>query len=226
MQKLIFFSFLMIISWSISAQDNTFKLDDLIVEQSFEAKLTGIVINPDVLVNEKFITKNWCPSEITLYNDEIIYNKKLLYSGFDDAFIWLEPTANMYTQLERDLIKEVRMKLNSNNEYLVFRSFRVKQLMQSNSKNVFLNVLVDGKISLYIYRKIQFYNNTDYEPNYKYFLKKQDGQFDIFRPNKVGLLAQFPEKKKELRKIIKKNRLSIKKEADLKKAIELLNLEI
>jgi len=226
MQKIIVILFLILVSWSISAQDKTPGFEDTLIAQSFEAKLTGIVIIPEEKLNEKCVTKDWCLSDITLYNDEIIRNKNLMYNGFDDSFIWLEPTDNLYTRLERDLIKEVKMKINSNNEYMVFRPMRVKQLMLSNSKNIFLNVLVDGKISLYVYRKIDCYNKVDYAPHFKYFLKKQDGKFEVFRPNKISLVSQFPEKKKELRKIIKKNKLSIKKEADLKRAIELLNLEI
>jgi hypothetical protein len=226
MQKIIIVLSLIIISWSISAQDNTFSIEDSLIVQSFEAKLMGIVINPDVELNKKSTTKDWCLSEITLYNDEIVCNKYLKYNGFDDSFIWLEPTTFMYTRLERDLIKVVKMKLNSDNEYLVFRSMQVKQLIPANSRNVFLNILVDGKISLYVYRKIEYYNNADYKPNFKFIIKKEDGQFMIVRPIKASLLEQFPEKKKELRKIIKKNKLSIRKEADLKRAIELLNLEI
>ena len=69
-------------------------------------------------------------------------------------------------------------------------------------------------------------NENKYIPKFQFYLKKQDGQYYRFKLNKSSFLAQFPDNKKALKQIIKKNKLKVKNETDLVKAIKLLNLEI
>ncbi len=215
-----------LIVYKLSAQDSPIEFNDKIITGSFEPKLTGIFINPDTRLSEKCITKEWLLSEILLYNNEIVKNKYLKYNGFDDSFIMWESSSFRAIRLERELIKEVKMKNEFDNSYMIFRPIKIK-LINSGNEYTFLNVLIEGKISIYVYKHIAYYKVDDGpQPNFQFILKKQDGSYSIFKPNKAGFLSQFPEKKKELKKIITRNRLKIKKEKDLIKAVELFNMTL
>jgi hypothetical protein len=223
MKSFITLLILSLIICKLSAQYNTYEFIDTGIVHSFEPKLTGIVIYPDARFIEKCVNKDWLVSEILLYDNEIAKDKYLKYNGFDDSFVMWEASNSKVTRLEREFIKEVKMKNDFDNNYMIFRPFKMK-LINSGHETTFLNVLVEGKISIYVYRHIAYFKIEDSpQPHYQFIIKKEDGSVSIFKPNKISLLAQFPDKKKELKKIISKNRLNIRKESDLAKAIEIFN---
>jgi hypothetical protein len=162
---------------------------------------------------------------VTLYNGEIIHNLNLKYNGYVDAFIWLEPKTYANVRLERELIKEVKLNL-SERDFLLFRLMEIDLLATINSKYNFINVLDEGKISLYVFRQFILYNLDQYSPNFKYLLKKEDGKITSFIPANRNLFNELPGHKKQLKTIIKKNRLNVKNESDLVKTIKILNTQI
>ncbi|MFN8254522.1 MAG: hypothetical protein U0W24_02455 [Bacteroidales bacterium] len=207
------------------AQDLNTDTRDSVVFKNFEAKPVGVVIATDTRLSDKCLFRDWFPADVTLYNGEIIRNLNLKYNGFEDAFIWLEPSTFANVRLERELIKEVKL-ITSGKTFFLFRLMEIDILSTINSKYNFINVLNEGKISLYVFRRFILYNLDQYTPSYRYLLKKEDGTITTFIPARRNLLNELPEHKKQLQSIIRKNRLNIKKETDLVQAIKLLNSQI
>jgi hypothetical protein len=226
MKRFVILFLLNVAIWKLVAQNNDFNSRDSLIVQSFEAKLTSTIIYPEEKFDQMCWPNNWYISSILLYNNELVTNKYLIYNGFENLFILLEPSKTLFSRLESDLVNEVNIKVK-NSDSLLFRKMKSKQVLNGDSVDIFFNVLVEGKISLYVYRKIIWDNFTNgYVHDFQFYLKKQDEKLYHFTLKKSSFLAQFPDNKKVLKQIIKKNKLRIKNELDLAKAVRLLNSEM
>ena len=84
-------------------------------------------------------------------------------------------------------------------------------------------MLTEGDVSLYAFRRTILISNRNevYEKD-EYFLRIENDYLEI-TPRRFSLLRALPEYKSRLRQIIRKNRLRVKNEPHLIKAILLLN---
>ena len=229
---------LLLICISVNAQTNVApKVPE--VDSIFSAKLTGdFFFEGKQYIGEQFYNKDWTEGNILLSTGENIYVKAIKYNGLFDELIWLNTFNYGKFKLDKAFIDEFWFK-NTLGDNTHFKRINVCDTINVHRPDIFVEVAVQGKVTLYIQRKISIvgsenvsknsitysYDNIEAAP--KYYIKLSSNHY--LTMNKVrrrAFLNLFPEKKKTISKIIRDNRLNIKIESDFIKVIELMNKEI
>ena len=223
------------ICFSIKAQTNVVqKVPE--VDSIFSAKLTGEFFYENKnYIGEQFFNKDWDEGNILLSTGEMIYGKYLKYNGLLDELIWLNTSNFGQFKLDKSYINEFWFK-NLPESDLHFKRINVDDTSSIHIRDIFVQVKAEGKISLYIQRKISIIesvdvtkNNADYryqklETKPGYYIKLPSNQYFVLtKVRRIAFIRLFPEKKKSINKIIRENHLNIRKEDDFTKLIELMN---
>ncbi|MFA6580613.1 MAG: hypothetical protein WCS79_02310 [Paludibacter sp.] len=236
MKNYIFISMLMICI-SLNAQTN-----DLLkapeVDSIFSSKLTGeFFYESKQYIGSQFFNKEWTDGDILLSTGEMIHDKFLKYNGLLDELVWLNKYNYGKFKLDKSFVKEFWLK-NVNGSNLHFIKINVSDTSKVSGQDIFVEVEVEGKLSLYIQRKITkqwpqdvlvdnvLYRYDFIEATPKYYIKLPSNEYLVMtKLRRLAFLRLFPEKKKAISKIIRENHLNIKIESDFVKVIELMNQE-
>ncbi len=202
-----------------------------------EPKLCGEWYTPEIgYVGSQLFRGDWFRGSVILEDGRIADDKMLAYNGMQDQLIWLDKKGGKVLTLDKGLIAGFVLR-DDKGEEMRFRKIRVKPLLQNDSVPVYAQVLFEGEnISLYAQRKIV----NDYTETYGGYVTSASRRYLAIKPvylfrvhgrqrdreekiNRKTLYAIFPEKKKEIRKILRKNHLSLHNEYQLIRAIELID---
>lgn len=192
-------------------------------EKYFQEVLTGkIFINTLLYGNLQFFN-DWTFGKVILTNGTEIDNKYLRYNGYIDGLLWLRKSDYKTAIVEKKSVKGFVLYDDNNEPFAEFKKIKIKNWYAGDSANIYMQVMTEGKISLYVYRRIKVHNNTnEVFADHEYYILK-DGIYHNIKLGRVGLIQLFPEDKKRMRKIIWSNHLRVRKEPQLVKAIELYN---
>lgn len=236
MKYWIIFVFL-VISVSIHAQ--IVDLEKNTTDSTSHSKLTGETwFEPKGYIGEQFFNKSWMQSDLLLSTGEMVYGEKVKYNGFLDELIWVNSIINQQFKLDKPLIKAFRL-INEQGQIRHFKQIIVSNPTSTNQQlDIFVEVEVEGKISLYIQRKINVVNTEDIvidgtlcrqgiiKPTPQYYLKLSSTDYILLDIIKLKSFIQlFPSLKKQTDLVIRKNNLKLKTEEDLVKLIKLLNAQ-
>ena len=202
-----------------------------------EPKLCGEWYTPEIgYVGSQLFRGSWFPGSVVLEDGRIADDKMLAYNGMQDQLIWLDKKGGKVLTLDKGLIAGFVLR-DDKGEEMRFRKIRVKPLLLNDSISVFAQVLLQGQhLSLYVQRRII----NDYTETYGGYVTSASRRYlapkpvyFIFMPGRQSnrmekisrktLYAVFPEKKKQIRKTLRKNRLSLHNEYQLIRAIELID---
>lgn len=221
---LLAFNFLML---NLFGQTTAFDGNDSTISKSFDPKLTAYYIQPKPHTHDQCYTTKWCSSRLVLYNNEVVNGVYLQYNGFNDSFIGLSQSELLQIRYNREMIKEVSISIPDSKDSLLFKPMKVKQVLSTDSIEVFINVLHEGKLSFYSYRKYEEQNDSpDILPAYEFFLKKQGGQLQRIKLSRHSFLSQFPDQKRKIRKLIRENGLNLRDEKGMTRLVQLYNLSL
>jgi len=223
----------------ISTEAQLVDRDKNLTDSISQTKLTGETWFEQKGYNgEQFFNKAWMLSDIILTTGETVYGEKVKYNGFLDELIWVNRTLNQQFKLDKQLIKEFRLKTEKG-QITHFKQLKIIKPDSTNKPSeVFAEVEVEGKISFYIQRKISVVN-ADYitidgilckqeiiKPTPQYYLKLLSSDFMLLKKIKLKFFMQLlPTQKKQIDFVMRKNNLKLKTEEDLVKLINLLNIQ-
>ena len=236
MKHCLYFSFLLFFM-SIHAQSNvTNNVQG--ADSIFSTKLTGESFLEKKYKGEPYFYKNWVKGDILLTNGVTIYNENIKYNGLLDQLIWLNPYSSGKIIIDKLSVTDFWLK-NVEGVTTHFKRIKVDQPTFGYSSDIFVQVAVEGKISLYIQRKVLVFGSENYyldsklfsidlvESNPLYYIKLPSNRYcamtDIRRR---AFLKLFPDQKKVIDKAIKTNHLNFKNEDSFTKIIEMLNKEV
>lgn len=194
----------------------------------FEVKLIGkafINIYPGRI---KQFYKNWLPGELQMSDGTIVKNKILGYNCLLDEVIWMRTTDYQQVVLYKKAITGFTLYDSNNKETSEFKKFYLKKSSVGDSTGTFLQVLVKGRLTLLVERKVVLLRNADeFQVQDQYYLLKDDGELNKLVPNRRSLFRLMNNEKDEnrMKVVVRKNFLFIKKEPKLIKAIQLFNEE-
>ena len=223
----------------ISTEAQLVDRDKNLTDSISKPKLTGETwFEPKGYKREQFFNKFWMLSDIILTTGETVYGEKVKYNGFLDELIWVNSTLNQQFKLDKQLIREFRLKTEQG-QITYFKKIKIiKQGSTNQQSDVFAEVEVEGKISIYIRRQISIVNIEDItidgihcqqgiiKPTPQYYLKLLSSGFMLLEKIKLKSLIQLlPIQKKQLVLVMRKNNLKLKTEEDLVKLIKLLNAQ-
>jgi len=231
MKNILYLAFLLI-CFSISAQ-NSVGTSISKVDSIFSPKLTGELYKPDTISSrgEQFFNGQWVESSVLLSTGERIDGVKIKYNGFLDEVIWQNTSNFKQFQLDKSYISDFWLK-NDMDSTIHFQRLNITDSTARNPSGIFVEVAVEGKLSLYIQHKVS--HLVDELVAYKYFIiYEQTPLYYIKLPsnlyfrmnelNRKAFLNLFPEQKKTLSKMVRTNRLNLKTEKGLIRAIDLMN---
>jgi hypothetical protein len=226
---------LLIIAMRVNAQENYCRCDT-IRDNPFEPQLAGerFFWNRNIHGSIYFF-KDFVNGDIRLSNGEWVYNKVLNFNGFADELIMFDAVSLKQIKLDKKYIREFRFKDPQRN---IFQDFKkIKTGGPADLSEVFAQVLLEDRISLFVYRKIELSGhdtenlNGDmvaidiYSPVPIYILRLPDGRIETFNKiNRKALIKSFPGLEKDIKYVLRKNHIRIvKNEAGLIEVISILN---
>jgi len=237
MRHYIYFSFLLI-CMTINAQTNdTTRISR--VDSIFSPKLTGEAFFDDKhFVGDQYFNKDWSKGNILLSTGSLVHCEKIKYNGLFDEVIWTNTSNYGKFKVDKSFIREFWIK-NALDSIIHFKKINVSDPASVHQSCVFAEVGVEGKLSLYIQRKISVLSTENKYVENKlccfenigdtplYYLKLASNRYALLRKiRQRTFLKLFPEQKTAIAKVLKENHLNFKSENDFVKAIDLLNEKV
>ncbi len=202
-----------------------------------EPKLAGewYVPEADYYGNQLFMNK-WFRGDVFLVNGRTAHDKTLTYNVVQDGVIWLDEQGGKVVRLDKGLISGFVLRDDQEKEIL-FRKIRVRSSFVRDTAPVFVQVLYEGEhLSLYAQRKVEDYypgkygkvaargSLPDLEPQPVYYIFRDGAQYARIRKIKrKELIRDFPLEKQQIKKILRKHHLSVRKETQLIKAVKIID---
>ena len=199
--------------------------EDISTTENFQKKLSGrFFVSSTMNYGSQFYYK-WANGDVIMDDGHIIRNKFIRYNRYYDELLWLRKSDYKTALLDKKTIDEFIIYSENNTPYAHFIKSRIKRWYQSDSTDVFLQVLAEGHLSLYAFRTVLVIRNKIeiYDKDIYYLI--MNNEYYRIDASRRGLMRALPQNKTELRQIIRKNKLKVKSEPHLIKAIELLNKE-
>ncbi len=198
------------------------------LDSIFEPKLRGeIYLAKTGIEGKQFYNDDWAVSDIKLSTGEIVSNKQLKYSMFEDELIWLPTGSFRLVKLEKHFIDEFTFK-NPDGSQVNFKRQKVKLPAMNDSTDIFVEILTEKAARLFVFRTVnvesatnnlngELYSVKKLVPQPVYILMFPDKQTISFRKiSRRVLLKAAPEKYKvTLKTILEREHLSLHSEPDL-----------
>lgn len=189
----------------------------------FEENVSAKVYISPYLNKKELYYNSWGIGEIELVNGSIIKNKILRYNGFLDELVWLRDADKKTGLIEKQFVKSFKIYNRDLSSKDIFKKLKIKHWYSFDTSVVYMQVLTEGTISLYAFRKIILMSNLqEFVSKYEYYLYK-DGNYFMFKPNRINLLQLMGTEKEKMKIILRTNHLKVRHENQLIKAIELYN---
>lgn len=218
-------------SFIVSAQDLGIATYNLISDSyNLQGKLLGEVYMLGSEANLYFLyPDDWVPGSVTLVNGNVHENLELRYQAFEDELISYNENGRFLYLVEKELVKSFTFEDGNRT-----RKFIRLTINNNQQTNMYLEELYKGDVSLmvnwYIYEQsVSPYVDrngvtraVDYQLNKDYYLYTEQDGLNKIRLNKRALFSQIPERKKEIRKLLRRNKLIVNSELSMVKALNML----
>jgi hypothetical protein len=169
--------------------------------------------------------QDWTYGDVKLINGEVIREVILRYDRYSDDLLWLRKGDYRKGVLNKEIITGFVLRNDWNKTQVTFTKRKI-DLPWLDSTEVFLQVMVEGPVSMYVYRKVKEeavqYNLID---NTKYIIE-YEGKDHVIALRRKSLLELPFIVKAEMKKVIRRNRIHIlNNESGMAMAIDFYNRE-
>ncbi len=174
------------------------------------------------LDNTQFYTE-WFRADISL-SDGTVRNKLVCYNALLDEFIWKRDGDSQLIVINRKNIIKVQY-VDDGVSDIAFIKIDKKNLLHPQNGDMFVKLLSNGKGQVQLLKKISVEENqsTHSLEESEQYLLSIDGDYKSLHKSKSSLLRLLGAGKEEMKEIISRNHLSVKKEVELIVAINLYN---
>lgn len=232
MKKILLILFVQILCFdSLFSQNVNECVCDSTSMQTFESKLKGYVFRSSEHVSGSQYYYDWGLGDVQFINGEIVHNQELRYNGYFNELMWMTPKLFKTIVLNKSEILDVHFKYPDR----LLRKMKISGY--PDSVDVFMEVLCEGKLSLYVYRKIVEANSTLVEndgssysiPTLKndpiFFLKTPESEklLPFNRITKRSFIRLFTINRIKVKHIVRESQMSIDGENDLIRMVQYLN---
>lgn len=167
----------------------------------------------------------WMSGDIFLSSGKVLRNESVRYHGIMDALLWFRSSDHQTAVVEKDQIAGFNLYRKDGSLFACFRKVRMRRELSSDSADFFLQVLVDGPVSLYKLNRVELIRNTGRMEKRPVYYLSYKGEMKLFRPGRRNLFARMGEQKEQMRLIIRRNHLWVSQEDKLIRALNLFNSE-
>ena len=181
-----------------------------------------------------FLYENWLSGSLNLENGAVYDSLSLKLNTFLEELILFNRRAGALITVDKDAVKEFTL-INELGNKEIYQKMYLDEIPAGYR---YLNVLYDGKIKLFLWNKTDeiaespYYDLTGSLRNTKYVLKKiyyldlPDKGMIRFIPQKRSVIELFPEHKKEIKRLQRREHLTYKGNSEIVRAIKLLETNI
>jgi hypothetical protein len=179
-------------------------------------KLTGTKYNYAFRGNLNFFYhSDWYKGTICTTDGEVHTGYSVRYDAFNDELVAVNGRVKGQFVVDKYLVKSFTVDVPG----LGLQNFRKLMLNEFGQKEHYFEVLYDGKVALMSHtsiteHKTNAYRNKkgelddrEYRLEKQYFLLLPDHGFRSISPGRKAILNLFPERKKEIRQIFRRNRI-------------------
>ena len=210
-----------------------------IINGASEPNLPGdLFYEKNVSTPNIYFYPDFLEGDIYLKNGECSKGKYIRYNGLKDEIIMLQKDSVVFIKLDKYYINAFTLNIYHGSDTVFFKKIKVKLDMEADSSYVFGQLLYEGNLSLYVYRRSvpagMEINSTGsgmygkdifvFSPIYYFMLPdKTTIGFKSFR--KKHIIKLFPGKEDEVKKLLKENHQKhYKGEYDLRRIAYILNM--
>lgn len=207
-----------------ASSDTLICYDSDVKDKIYSEHLIGRPFIDEHLKHDMQYFNTWQPGEVYLENGLTVGNVNLSYNGYLDELLWIRASDYQQIVVEKDKVKGFKLKGKYAGADMVFQKTDVKKFNIVGTKKVYLQLLCDGAFQVFYYRHTGYYTNKDVMYlDHKLCIKHGDTYVKIAKPNRFRITMVFSEYRKDIRKICRKKRLSLRHENDIKVLFEELN---
>lgn len=191
-----------------------------------DSKLTCLVL-PVLLEQtpDDGLFGQWRYGRIILNSGEVISGEIIHYDGLNDQLIINSKNPAFKLAVEKYTIQGFDMGTPDSDPIFMFRRIKVKEKLSTEFQDLFLQVLNQGKNTLYVYRKLtKSVTLNKIVRNYVYYIKKEDGSLVSFvKPSRKTIIKLFPEKADFYLVRLRRMHNHVRNEEQLINAVDVLN---
>jgi len=152
--------------------------------------------------NDARFTTTWLPGQVHLSNGEIAKVNFLRYNGLNDELYWLREKDFQVAKIEKLFFNEFIL-FDVNGEKHHYRKMPLSLWYDPKDSNKLLQVMAEGELSFYVYRRITVLKNKDeFYPEPIYLLSKNN-QIRRVKMTKRSIRNAFPEINNDLKKLMR-----------------------
>ena len=236
--KYLVILFILLLQVAASAQYSGLYSENLNLKSNrLHGKLTGEVYFLSLTSNAShFLQKDWVEGTITLKDGDVFEGIRMRYMAYGDELVVYNSNIKTLFIVDKNTVKQFTFKtpLSSGN-------FAERKFVNLDSLGVFLDrtyfeELYSGTVQLLVFhqieeRKISPYidssgklSDTEFRMNKIYYLLSKVNELTRFQLKNRSLYNLFPENKKEMRKLLRKNKINIIDESSAVQAFDLLDV--
>lgn len=174
-----------------------------------------------------FLINKWLKGKIEFNSGEVSDSLNLKYSSFKDELIYFNEAISAQIAIEKTSLKG----FDFIDEKGATHIFRMQYFDGYLNGFRYFEVLSEGKYNLLCYRKVDLNTvpafkdergilvNMEFIPEYRYYLYSPEMGYTSVKLNQMGLISKFDKTvQKPIKKLLRKNRISIIDEASLLQA--------
>ena len=184
-----------------------------------QGKLKGEVYYTNYVANEfHFYHDTWVDATLTLIDGDVLENVKLRYLAYGDEIIGFNQNVGTLFKIEKETVKQFEYKDTKNATQVKFinlcsdslfngcRFF--EELYSGNSELLAFHYVEQVKVHPY---KDQFglLRDSEFRLNISYFMHDESQGLVRLHRSKRSLVRNFPLNKKEIRKLLRQNKLAV-----------------
>lgn len=220
-----------------SAQNSGISISNLSKDSNrFQGKLTGEIYYLSPVSNANyFLQKDWEDGTIILKDGDVFENMRMRYMAYGDELVAYNVNNRTLFVVDKSIVKEFifyshsetgklteQKFINIDSLNLLFNKSYFHELYSNTSKLLCFYQVEQNKVSPYIgvggkMYDIEFRLKTMY-----YILSNEKGLEKIQLRNR-SLFNIYPEHKKEIKKILRKNKINITDESSVIQAVKTLD---
>lgn len=183
-------------------------------------RLTGTFLPYHSSGNNSPFLSDWSGGTVILINDARVDKVLLRYDCTKDEILWLRDSDLKTILLDKEKIKGFILQ-DQEEKPIEFKKVKLPPSIHNENES-FVQVLVEGKLSLYLHHKWEMSSLDEIYVRNRYFLCK-DGVYIHCKPSKRNIKRIFKDAKPTIKEIITESGLKIRNEDDLIRFVEKYN---
>ncbi len=218
----------MLIAFTGRGQSTGFYWDNLKQSSNrLEGKLTGELYYLNATEGKfYFYHKGWYNGTVVLIDGDVFKNMKLRYMAFGDKLIAYNDANKALFIVDQEIVDTFYIDSDQKKE-----TFVRLNLDGSARGNRYFEVLYSGTRSLLVYRSIRenktrpyknelgILSDIEYVDDNVYYLYSEAAGFERLRAGRQTFYSLSPEHKKEVKRILRRNRISFKDEGSIVRSL-------